>query len=805
MPPLAPSVRPPATPRRAAALALAALVAAAAPAPAQQRDSMPDSPRAQPIAQPPDSALFAAFRWRSIGPERGGRSIAVAGSVRRPLEYWFGATGGGVWKTVDGGTTWKPMSDRFFGSSSVGAIGVCEADPDVVYVGMGEVQLRGNVMQGDGIWKTTDGGKTWTHAGLSDTHAIGRVRVHPTDCGRVLVAALGHPYGPGQERGVFRTTDGGRSWQKTLYRDERTGAVDLVVAPGAPDTVYATLWEAWRTPWSLSSGGPGSGIFRSADGGATWTELTRNPGLPRDTLGKIGISVSGADPNRVYAIVEADSGGVFRSGDGGATWARVNDERKLRQRAFYYTRVYADPRDTATVYVLNVNFWKSTDGGKTFKSIRTPHGDNHDLWIAADDPRRMIEGNDGGANVSWTGGDSWTEQDYATAQMYHVTTTAHYPYHVCGAQQDNSTVCVPVTGGTGRDWYAVGGGESGYIASRPDDPDVYYAGSYGGLLTRFDRRTGARRAINVWPENPMGHSSRDIRERFQWTFPIVLAPRDPRVLYVGSQHLWRSTDEGQSWTRISPDLTRGDPRTLGPSGGPITLDQTGVETYGTLFTIAPSPLDSAVVWTGSDDGYVQLTRDGGRTWANVTPPELRAREFARISLVEASPHHPGTAYVAANRYQQDDRAPYAYRTDDYGATWTKIVDGVPGNDFFRAVREDPRRPRLLYAGTEHGVWASWDDGAHWRSLRLNLPDTQVPDIAVTARDLVVATHGRSFYVLDDISPLRQRAAVADAGAVRLYRPSDAVRAVDPGVVVYYTLPRPARRVTLEFLDGRGRV
>jgi photosystem II stability/assembly factor-like uncharacterized protein len=776
---------------------------------AAQRDTAGASPRpgeapqlpAAPSPQPADTTPWAALRWRNIGPDRGGRTQAVAGSRARPLEYWFGATGGGLWKTTDGGTTWKPMTDRALTSSSVGAVAVCESNPDVVYAGMGETELRGNVMQGDGVWKTTDGGKTWNHIGLAATQAIARIRIHPTDCDRAWVAALGHPYGTNAERGVFRTTDGGRTWQKTLFRNDRAGAVDLVLAPGRPDTMFAALWEVSRTSWSLSSGGPGSGLFRSTDGGQTWTEITRNSGLPAGIVGKIGVTVSGARPERVWAIVEAQDGGVFRSDDAGATWTRTNDERKLRQRAFYYSRIYADPRDTATVYVLNVSFQKSTDGGKTFRTVRTPHGDNHDLWIAPDDPRRMIEGNDGGAIVSVNGGESWTEQDYPTAQLYHVVTTAHYPYHVCGAQQDNTTVCVP-SNGNGRDFYTVGGGESGYIAARPDNPDIYFAGSYGGLLTRFDRKTGERRAINVWPENPMGYPSGEIRERFQWTFPIVLAPNNPRVLYVGSQHLWRSADEGQSWTRISPDLTRHAPQTLGPSGGPITLDQTGVETYATIFSIAPSPRDSMVIWTGSDDGKVFVTRDGGRTWADVTPPGLG--DFARISLVEASPHAAGKAYVAANRYQMDDRAPYAYRTDDFGRTWTRITTGIPDGDFMRAVREDPRRPGLLFAGTEHGIYASWDDGAHWRSLRQGLPDVQVADITVRDNDLVIATHGRSFYVMDDIAPLRQ-AASADAPAqARLFRPSDAVR-TGRGVTVYYALPRRADRVTLDFLDAQGRV
>ncbi|HEX7240456.1 MAG TPA: hypothetical protein VF263_09335 [Longimicrobiaceae bacterium] len=749
-----------------------------------------------------DTSLFSALRWRNIGPNRGGRSIAVAGSSRRPLEYYFGATGGGVWKTTDGGTTWRAVSDRGFRSSSVGALAVCEANPDVVYAGMGEVQLRGNIMQGDGLYRSADGGKTWTHAGLAQTQAIGRVRVHPTDCDRVYVAALGHPYAPHPDRGVFRTTDGGKTWSKTLFRDERTGAVDLVLDAKDPRTLYASTWEVNRTPWSLSSGGPGSGIFRSTDGGESWTELTRNPGLPRSILGKVGISVSPADPNRLYAIVEADSGGVFRSDDAGATWTRVNDERKLRQRAFYYTRVYADPQDKETVYVLNVAFWKSTDGGKTFTAIRTPHSDNHDLWIDPANPKRMVQGNDGGGNVSVNGGESWTEQDYPTAQMYHVVTTKHFPYHVCGAQQDNSTVCVP-SDGNGSQMYAVGGGESGYIAPDPRNTDVFYAGSYGGLLTRFDRSTNQRRNIQVWPENPMGHSGRDIRERFQWTFPIVFSPHDPRVIYTGSQHLWRTTSEGQSWERISPNLTRSDPRTLGPSGGPITLDQTGVETYATIFTVAPSRHEAGTIWVGSDDGVASITRDGGATWERVTPAGLP--ELSRISLIEASPHAPGRAYLAANRYQQDDRAPYLFRTEDFGKTWTKITDGIADGDFLRAVREDPARAGLLYAGTENGLYVSWDDGAHWQPLRANLPVTQVADIVVEANDLVVGTHGRSFWVMDDIAPLRQLDARVARAAAHLYRPTDPVRAVGQGVAVYYHLARPARQVTLEFLDAQGRV
>jgi photosystem II stability/assembly factor-like uncharacterized protein len=588
-----------------------------------------------------------------------------------------------------------------------------------------------------------------------------------------------------------------------LFRNDRTGAVDLSIDPANPNVMYAGLWEVNRTSWGMFSGGPGSGLFKSTDGGSTWTEVTKHMGLPKGIWGKVGVSVSGADPNRVYAIIEADSGGVFRSDDAGQTWTYVNTDRRLRQRAFYYTRIYADPKQKDVVYVLNTGFYRSEDGGRTFpRQIRVPHGDNHDLWIAPNDPQRMINSNDGGANVSFNGGDSWTDQDYPTAQLYHITTTNHDPYWVCGAQQDNSTACVP-----SRGWQqmaplvAVGGGESGYIASDPENPNIFYAGSYGGLLTRFDYATGNSQMINVWPENPMGHSSKDIRERFQWTFPIVFSRTGPKRLYVGSQHLWMTTNEGLSWQRISPDLTRADPKTLGPSGGPITLDQTGVETYATIFTIAPSPHDANTIWVGSDDGFVQITRNHGQTWTNVTPRDLP--EFSRISLIEVSPHRPGTAYVAAKRYQLDDRQPYIYRTDDYGQTWVKTVNGIPAGDYVHAVREDTKRPYLLYAGTEHGIHVSFDNGLSWHRFNRNLPDVQVPNIAVEENDLVIATHGRSAYVMDAVGALRQlepRIAQAD---VHLFDPVDPVRGEN--VAFTYYLRRPANSVAVEIVDPNNQV
>ncbi len=764
---------------------------------------------AVPTAQSRFAPYFTALKWRSIGPLRGGRSIAAAGSATRPLEYYFGATGGGLWKTTDGGVTWRPVADAFLKTSSVGAVAVSESNPDVVYVGMGETELRGNIIQGDGVYKSTDAGRTWNHAGLAATQAIARVRVHPVNPDVVFVAAFGNPYGPNADRGVFRSTDGGRSWQKVLYRNDKTGASDLVLDPKNPDVIYAALWEAYRTPYSLSDGGPGGGLFKSVDGGTTWKELTKNPGLPKaGVLGKITMAVPGGDGKRLYAMVEAEDGGLFRSDDGGATWAAINRERRLWQRAFYFIRMTADPVDRDTIYVQNFELLKSTDGGRTFTTMAEMHGDHHDLWIAPNDPRRMINSNDGGASVSTNGGVTWTEQTYATAQFYNAVTTATgpeftlAPYDVCGAQQDNTTACVS-SRGRGESLYAVGGGESGYVAPDPTNKDVFYAGSFGGYLTRLDRSTGQTRFVNVWPEYPVGQAPRDLKERFQWTFPIVFSPVDPKTLYASSQHLFRTTNEGQTWEAISPDLTRHDPSTMGASGGPIALDQTGVETYPTIFTVAPSRREAATIWTGSDDGLAHVTRDGGTTWRNITPKDLP--EFSRISLIEASPYKAGTAYLAANRYQLSDRAPYVFRTDDYGRTWTKIVAGLPPDDFPRAIREDPARPGLLYLGTEHGIYVSFNDGASWESLRLNLPVTPVHGIVVQGDDLVIGTHGRGFYILDNIATLRQLTPAITTDAVHLFEPTATTRTVSRGVAIDYYLRSKADRVTLEFLDAAGRV
>ena len=745
-----------------------------------------------PLAAQDLVSLLPPMEWRSIGPDRGGRSIAVAGHAERPLEYYFGATGGGLFKTTDGGTTWTPVTDRKIGSASVGAVAMAPSDPDIVYIGMGEVQLRANVLQGDGIYRSDDAGKSWRHLGLADTHAIGRVRIHPTDPDRVYAAALGHPFGPNPERGVFRTTDGGRSWERVLFRDEHTGAVDLVIDPGNPDVLYATLWQVYRRPWRLWSGGEGSGVFKSDDGGNSWTEITRNPGLPDGVLGKITITVSRADPNRVWANLEAEQGGLYRSDDGGGTWEFVNGHRDIWQRAFYFQRLEADPVDRNTLYILNFRLMRSTDGGRTLASVPETHADHHDLWIDPTNPLRMINGNDGGGTVTVNGGLTWTSMRYATAQIYRLATTADFPYHVCGAQQDNTTVCVSSEPGHLRnprspstEWmYAVGGGEMGYIAQHPARPDIFYAGATN-TLTRYDRATGLATDIQPWPRIVMGEPARDMPERWNWTYPIAVAPRPPHALYVGSQHLWRSTDEGRTWAKISPDLTRAEPGTLDDSGGPIVFDQDGPEIYGTLYAITPSPHDPATVWTGSDDGLVHVTRDTGASWHDVTPPDMPPH--TRVMTVEVSPHGPATAHVAGMRYEMDDRSPYVWKTDDYGAAWTRISTGLPDGAFVRAIREDPRRQGLLYVGTERGVFASLDAGARWSDLSFGLPDTPVTGISVEERDLVISTHGRSFWVLDDIETLRQLDAdVAGGDAAspdpHLFRPADAVRRSVPAVI-----------------------
>ncbi len=724
-----------------------------------------------------DEQLFKGLAYRGIGPFRGGRSAAVTGVPGHPTTFYFGATGGGVWATHDGGSNWKNISDGYFGGS-IGAVAVSEWDPNVIYAGGGEKTVRGNVSHGYGMWKSTDRGKTWKQIGLTDTRHIPRIRIHPRNPDLVYVAALGHLFGPNEERGVFRSKDGGATWEKILFVNNEVGAVDLTLDPANPRVVYASFWRIKRTPYSLESGGEGSGLWKSVDGGDTWTEITRNKGLPQGTVGIIGVAVSPVDANRVWAIVEAEDGGVFRSEDGGKTWSKTNSDRSLRQRAWYYTRIYADTKDRDTVYVLNVRFWKSKDGGKSFDSIRTPHGDHHDLWIDPETPTRMVIGDDGGAQVTYDGGASWsTYHNQPTSQFYRVTTDNSFPYRIYGAQQDNSTVRIVhrSEGGsiTEDDWEPTAGGESGHIAPHPENPEIVYGGSYGGLLTRVNHDANEARVVNIWPDNPMGHGAAELRYRFQWNFPIFFSAHDPNVLYAAGNVLFKTTDEGQSWTAISPDLTRDDKDKQQSSGGPITKDNTSVEYYCTIFAAAESHHEKGVIWTGSDDGLVHVTRDGGANWENVTPPDLP--EWTQINGIEIDPFNKGGLYVAGTRYKLDDFQPYLYKTEDYGKTWKKIVNGIPADHFTRAIRADPKRQGLLYAGTESGMHVSFDDGRNWQSFQLNLPIVPITDLAWKNDDLIVATQGRSFWVLDDLTPLHQLSKEIAGADAHLYKPRPAYR------------------------------
>ncbi|MCI0389151.1 MAG: glycosyl hydrolase [Acidobacteria bacterium] len=785
-----------------------------------------NSSRAQQAAQ---SNPLSGLRWRNIGPFRGGRSVAVAGVVTQPMVYYFGGTGGGVFKTTDGGVNWTPVSDgQPFGTGTVGAIEVSQSDPNVVYVGMGESCIRGNFSHGDGVYKSTDAGKTWKRAGLEDSRIIGRIRVHPRNPDLVYAAALGHAAGPNEQRGVFRSKDGGKTWERVLFKSNKAGAVDLVLDPSNPNVIYASLWEVKRTPYSMESGGPDSGLYKSTDAGDTWKEISRNPGGPKGAaLGRIGATVSPANPERVWAIIEAEDGGVFRSDNGGMNWTKVNESRNLRQRAWYYTHIYADTKNADSVYVLNVGFFKSVDGGRTYTTLQPPHGDNHDLWIAPDDPNRMINANDGGANVTFDGGRTWSEQDQATAQFYRVALDNDFPYHVYGAQQDNSTVRIVsrTTGGgiTVRDWEETAGSESGWVQPSPKDSNIVFGGNYGGLLERLDHRTGQERDINVWPDNPMGWGAEGMKYRFQWNFPILFSPHDPNLLYAAGNVLFKTTNEGQSWQIISPDLTRNDKSKLGPSGGPITKDNTSVEYYCTIFALSESPTQKGVIWAGSDDGLVHVTRNGGGSWENTAKNIPGLPEWIQINSIEASSHDAATAYFAATLYKADDLRPYLYKTSDYGKTWKKITTGIPDNAFTRVIREDPNRRGLLYAGTETGMYISFNDGESWQSLQLNLPVTPITDIAVHKRDkdLVVATQGRSFWIIDDLPVLHQWKDTVAQADLHLFTPEESYRmpggsgriplgaalGENPpaGVSIWYYLKdKPKGELTIEILDAAGK-
>jgi photosystem II stability/assembly factor-like uncharacterized protein len=773
-----------------------------------------------------DPALLKGLRYRSIGPYRGGRSLAVSGVIGQPYTYYFGAVGGGVWKTLDGGTNWFPVSDSTFRASSIGALAVAASDPNVVYAGTGETDIRGNISIGDGMYKSADAGKTWKHIGLKAANAIGTIQVHPSNPDVVYVAAMGNIFAPNKERGVFRSRDGGATWKQILAKNDSTGAVDLKMDPNNPNVLYATMWQAYRNHFSMSSGGPGSGLYKSTDGGETWKDLSKNPGMPKGLLGKIGITVSPVNSSRLYAMIEnKDNGGLYRSDDAGATWQLINTNANLKQRPWYYMMLAADPKNENGLIVLNVDPWKSIDGGKTFEELKVYHGDTHDIWYNPDNSDNFIIADDGGAEVTFNGGKTFSQIDIPTAQFYHVHVDNEFPYNVYGAQQDNSTVRIASrTDGysiSDKDWYPVAGGESGYVVHDPTNADITVGGSYDGFMNTYNHRTKERRLINVYPEFFMGHGSDNRTYRFQWTFPILFSPHDPKTLFVTSQYVHKSTDYGQSWTIISPDLSRHDPATMGASGGPITKDNTGVETYATIFAFEESPHEKGVYYAGSDDGLVHISRDGGKNWSNITPPASLLPDFAMISIIEVSPSDPATVYLAATRYKLNDLKPYLLKSTDYGKTWTMITHGIPADQFTRVIREDPNRKDLLYAGTEQGIWTSFNGGANWQSLQLNLPVTPIHDLKIQKRekDLVVATHGRSFWILDDLSPLHQLNDEVARGDSYLFKPSHAYRvsggsrqeevpsegenAANGAVVRYYLKEVPAGELTMHFLTARG--
>ncbi|MFD2514355.1 glycosyl hydrolase [Pontibacter locisalis] len=811
--------------RRTGSVACLLLAMAVASPESMAQKQKPRSSRQKEAAAPFDAKLYNGLTWRSIGPYRGGRSATATGVPGKPNLYYFGSVGGGVWRTTDGGSTWENISDGYFGGS-IGAVAVSEADPNVIYVGEGEKTVRGNVSSGHGVWKSVDAGKTWTHMGLKDSKHIGRIRIHPQNPDIVYVAAMGDLYKSNEERGVFKSMDGGKTWKKVLFANKDAGAVDLIIDPSNPRNLYATTWNIRRTPHSLLSGGPGSGIWKSTDSGETWKEISKNEGLPKGTLGIIGVAVSPVKPERVYAMVEAEEGGLFRSDDSGLTWKRVNDDRNLRQRAWYYTRVYADPKDEDVVYVLNVAYHRSKDGGKTFESAYAQHSDNHDLWIDPANPTRMIIANDGGAQITNDQGMNWsTYENQPTGQFYRVTTDNHFPYRIYGAQQDNSTVRISHRSGgyaiTEDDWESTAGSESAHLAVNPLNPEIVYGGNYGGFLSRVDHTNGQERVINVWPDNPMGHGAEGMKYRFQWNFPILFSPNDPKKLYTTSNHVHVTYNEGQSWETISPDLTRNDSTKLGPSGGPITKDNTSVEYYGTIFAINESPLEPGVIWTGSDDGLLHITRDGGKNWTNVTPKNMP--EWIMINSIDPHPTIKGGAYVAATMYKSGDFRPYLYKTTDYGKTWTKITSGIPDHHFTRVVRADQKRPGLLYAGTEYGMYISFNDGQSWQPFQLNLPIVPITDLTIKNDNLIAATQGRSFWLIDDITPLHQLNADVAKSTFHLYKPMETYK-MDGGssrelpktagqnhpggVMVHYYLPQKpdsATVVKLEIMDQNGKL
>ena len=768
-------------------------------------------------------ALYDGMTFRMVGPYRGGRSTAVAGFVKDPYRFLMGTTGGGVWQTDDNGTFWKNITDGFIKVGSIGAVEVSLSDPSTIYVGTGSAPIRGNTSTGRGMYKSQDGGKTWTFIGLPEAGQIGKVLVHPSDANLVYVAALGHPFGKNAERGVYRSKDGGDTWEHVLALSDSTGAVSLTMNPHNPREIYAGMWRGERKPWTLLSGSTEAGVYKTMDGGDSWNKLSG--GLPTGVVGKVGVAISPANPDRVWAILEAEpEGGVYRSDDAGKTWTRVNSENKLRQRAWYYTHIEAHPQDEHTVFVLNTRMYRSVDGGKTFEIITVPHGDVHDLWINPNDPDIMVVGNDGGAQVTVNGGKSWsTYHNQPTAELYGVTVDNGFPYRLYGAQQDNTTITVPAWTSSNtlypkEHWYSIGGCETGPIAMDPNNPDVVYAGCYGGVMDRFDKSTRQVRNIMSYPQLQLGEAAKNMKHRFQWVSPMAVSPHDPNTIYHGSQYVNRSNDEGMTWEIISPDLTTNNPAHQDYAGGPINHDITGVEIYNTVFAITPSPHEAEVIWAGSDDGRIHITRDNGESWQDQTPDNMP--ELGTVNFLEISPHDPATVYAAVQRYRMDDFAPYIFRSENYGRSWSLLTDGtngIPADYPVRVVREDPDREGLLYAGTEFGLFVSFDDGDRWQSLQLNLPITPITDLEVMHQDLILSTQGRSFWILDDVTPLHELTGAVAASEAHLYQPRDAYRVNDRGaseeydpepkphgaILHYYTAD--STEVSIDILDASGQL
>ncbi len=738
-----------------------------------------------------DPGYLTSIEYRSIGPFRGGRCVAAAGDSKNPLVFYHGATGGGVWKTIDAGMYWENISDGFFETAAVGAVAVSDSDPNVVYIGTGEGCFRADATHGDGVYKTTDGGKTWKNVGLKNSRHIARIRIHPNNPDIAYVAAVGHEWGSNPERGVFRTKDGGETWEHILYKSDKAGAVDLSMDPNNPRIIYAAIYQVLRQPWTMTSGGPDSGLYKSTDGGDTWKDITDSPGIPKGIKGRIGIAISPPKPDRVWLLIEIENsqGGLFRSDDGGLTWEKVSGKPEIYRRPWYYTHVFADTQDPDTCYCLDVNLWKSIDGGKSFSTMQLPHGDHHDLWIDPRNNQRIISGSDGGASVSLDGGASWsTLYNQPTASLFKMDVDDQFPYNVYATQMDNTAIKVPSRADEGaiawKDCDAVGNSESGYIAVKPNDPNIIFSGANGsapgggGTQLRFDLRTRQTRIVHVWPHDQSGSAVKDIMNRFYFTYPTVISPHDPELLYCCSQYVYRSYDEGGSWERISEDLTRNDQSKMQVISGGLSTDSGGTADYsGVIFAFAISPHEPKVIWTGSDDGLIHVTNDGGETWNNVTPPNLP--EWTLIYTIEPSKHDPSTAYVAATRYKMHDHAPYVLKTNDYGKNWEMITTGIPEDHFTRVIREDPKRQGLLYLGTELGVFVSFNDGNTWQAMQSNLPVVPIHDMAVKNNDLILATHGRSFWILDDLTPLHQISEKLNESVVSLFKPRNTYRIGQP--------------------------